>query len=266
MIYPGLYSGAIGSLLRQIQEQKSQSPIIPPGAEVSTPARDIVEQPNQSIESPGTQRVISQRPEASNVAGGGSAILPETLSPNQSLTYIAPSNAFGNRVDLGAGPSGGTGSDSPEKTVQQFNSIQTNPEFSGVSTQPVGSPDPKYIAPNVSAITRPPDRDYGQPEDFSKYNDTNKKADQFISETNNESKNISALTNYLKNPNDPSALDAYRKTYKAESNKPTQPAPTPAPQQGQVKGATTTAAKKSTPAPFYTKSPISWLATKIFGR
>lgn len=61
---------SIGSLLRFIQEQKSQSPIIPQGAEVGSPLRNVVQEPLQGSEGIGTSKVVSLRPEGTLTEGG----------------------------------------------------------------------------------------------------------------------------------------------------------------------------------------------------
>jgi len=64
---------SIGSLLRFIQEQKSQSPIIPPSSEASSPIRGVVQEPLKSPEDTGTSKVVSLRPEG-NVATQGESV------------------------------------------------------------------------------------------------------------------------------------------------------------------------------------------------
>lgn len=61
---------SIGSLLRFIQEQKSQSPIIPQGSEVGSPIRDVVQQPLKGSEGQGTSKVVSLRPEGTLTPSG----------------------------------------------------------------------------------------------------------------------------------------------------------------------------------------------------
>lgn len=265
MIYPGLYSGAIGSLLRQIQEQKSQSPIIPPGSEVSTAPREIVEQPNQSLESPGTQRMVSIRPEASNVAGPGNTldapdmagILPTgedggVVGPV--VTRGTPMFKLGPNTFARPGELGGKGD-----SVQEAQDGERSVEFRQENTQSVSQPSAQ-VRPQINQT--PPDRGSFAPLDLSKSNELIERADKFIANTNKEAQNTAALTNYLRNPNDPTALDAYRQTYKQPAQKTTS---TP-----QVLGVSTQ--KQSQPSAAskmlntLKQSPISWLATKIFKR
>ena len=72
---------SIGSLLRFIQEQKSQSPIIPPSSEASSPIRGVIQGPLKSPEDTGTSKVVSIRPEGNVAAlGEGQPIVGQTES------------------------------------------------------------------------------------------------------------------------------------------------------------------------------------------
>lgn len=65
MIYPSQSAGDIGSLLRLIQEEKARTSIAqPPLSQVGAPMREMVTEPVQGAESPGTSRMVSERPEA----------------------------------------------------------------------------------------------------------------------------------------------------------------------------------------------------------
>lgn len=80
---------SIGSLLRFIQEQKSQGPIVPPSTEVGSPIRDVVQEPLKAPESIGTSRQVSIKPE--DVLGGESQqALPIPEVGAESLGPIAP--------------------------------------------------------------------------------------------------------------------------------------------------------------------------------
>lgn len=81
MIYPTL-GGGIGALLRMIQEEKSQSPLMPPSADVGSPIRGVVQGPIKSPESPGSSRMVSIRPEA--------AISPENPVQPDTGAPVAP--------------------------------------------------------------------------------------------------------------------------------------------------------------------------------
>ena len=72
MGYLNQNGNSIGSLLRFIQEQKSQSPIIPPSSEASSPIRGVVQEPLKSPEDTGTSKVVSLRPEGVTATGGES--------------------------------------------------------------------------------------------------------------------------------------------------------------------------------------------------
>ena len=74
-MYQGQSAGDIGSLLRLIQEDKANSVINqPPAAQSGAPVREVVQEPLQSAEDPGSSRVVSTRPEGGGepfpVAGG----------------------------------------------------------------------------------------------------------------------------------------------------------------------------------------------------
>jgi len=64
---------SIGSLLRFIQEQKSQSPINPQSSEVGSPIRDVVQEPLSGSEGKGTSKVVSLRPEGTLTPSGQEA-------------------------------------------------------------------------------------------------------------------------------------------------------------------------------------------------
>lgn len=61
---------SIGSLLRFIQEQKSQSPVTSQSAEVGSPIRDVVQEPLKGSEGMGTSKVVSLRPEGTLTPSG----------------------------------------------------------------------------------------------------------------------------------------------------------------------------------------------------
>ena len=63
-VYPGLTgANSIGTLLRMIREQKSESPMVAAETEPNTPMREMIDQPYYGPESPGTNRMVSLRPE-----------------------------------------------------------------------------------------------------------------------------------------------------------------------------------------------------------
>lgn len=64
MAYQSMTGSGIGTLLRQISEQRANVPFVAPSAQVGTPLRNMVQQPIYSNEAPGTQRVVSIKPEA----------------------------------------------------------------------------------------------------------------------------------------------------------------------------------------------------------
>lgn len=73
--------GDIGTLLRQIQEQKSTNPtMVPPGAEATAALRDTVQTPVLNPESPGTGRNVSLPGEGAGTPGqtpGTGSITPQ---------------------------------------------------------------------------------------------------------------------------------------------------------------------------------------------
>lgn len=74
MGYLNQSGNSIGSLLRFIQEQKSQSPIVPPSTESGSPIRGVVQEPLNAPESVGTSRQISIRPEGAISSSQGESI------------------------------------------------------------------------------------------------------------------------------------------------------------------------------------------------
>lgn len=78
MAYGNMNGSSIGSLLRFIQEQKSQSPIIPPSTEVGSPVRGVVQEPLKGPESIGTEKVMGLKPEgiAGTTGESGQPITP----------------------------------------------------------------------------------------------------------------------------------------------------------------------------------------------
>jgi hypothetical protein len=94
MAYQGSsIGGDIGSLLRMIQEEKASSVLAqPPASEPSTPVREVVQEPLQSPEAPGSQRVVSTRPEmAEPLAPIAPSTSPDTMPQTETpVSPIAP--------------------------------------------------------------------------------------------------------------------------------------------------------------------------------
>lgn len=78
--YVNQAGNSLGSLLRFIQEQKSQSPIIPAKSEVGSPVRDTVQEPLSGSEGFGSSKVVSIRPEGTLTPGG----LSQNATPQSS--------------------------------------------------------------------------------------------------------------------------------------------------------------------------------------
>ena len=81
---------SIGSLLRFIEEQKSQSPMVPPGTELGSPIRGMTQEPLKGSESVGTTRVVSIKPES--VLGQTGETSPST-SPSGEVLPVGGSTA-----------------------------------------------------------------------------------------------------------------------------------------------------------------------------
>lgn len=90
---------SIGSLLRFIQEQKSQSPINPQSSEVGSPIRDVVQEPLSGSEGQGTSKVVSIRPEGTLTPSGQEA---KDAMPQSSR--VGPISIGGSDVGLPAAP------------------------------------------------------------------------------------------------------------------------------------------------------------------
>ena len=76
-MYPKITGGSLGQLLRAIQESREQSPAaIPQASEVGSPIRAMGTPPTVGVESPGSERVISVKPEG-NIAPGSETISPD---------------------------------------------------------------------------------------------------------------------------------------------------------------------------------------------
>lgn len=94
MIYQSGASSNIGTLLRLIQEEKSKNiAAIPPQADVESPLRASVQEPIKAPESPGTQRVVSIRPEGATMQGpvAGSDLTP--VAPVAAPTPVGPASS-----------------------------------------------------------------------------------------------------------------------------------------------------------------------------
>lgn len=270
MIYPGLYSGAIGTLLRQIQEQKSSSPIVPAATETSSPIRAGVQEPLQAPESPGTSRVVSVRPEASNVAGAGSPV--GSVTPTRSS--VGPISIGGEGQPFAQAPV-----QSSSVRAVAINEPGANPVVpsngntignvaqpdANKNNAPIKAVEPALPVRSVTPSPLPPVPTAGAAPDTSKVQGAIAKADaadQAYNERINQLEGPNAY-NYLSSGDQKKVTQEVKNLLQtAKNNQPAStPKPTPTQSQPQVLGASTQ--KQQTP--WYAQSPISWLATKLFG-
>jgi hypothetical protein len=113
---------SIGSLLRFIQEQKSQSPIIPPSTEASSPIRGVTQEPLKAPEDIGTSKVVSLRPEGTIGTGQGQPISqgvpqgdssqPPFTTENFNRATMPQRQAYG-WLGMGGGPINVTAANEP---------------------------------------------------------------------------------------------------------------------------------------------------------
>lgn len=94
----GIYqdiTGNIGSLLRQIKEDESQSPLkTQPANQPSSPIRQMVVQPLTPPESPGSSQIVGLRPEG-GVAPGSPQAASLTENPTPQPFRVGPMNLGG---------------------------------------------------------------------------------------------------------------------------------------------------------------------------
>lgn len=144
-------SGVIGTLLRQIQEDRQTNPAaIPPANDPNSPMRELVQQPLQQVESPDSSRVAQIRPETPGVAvqpgqPGGVVPAPNVVPPAAPIAPVTPSAL------------------APNVTPAR-SSIPGTPNVSAPSvTAPVRAASPMNLSQNimpssinrVSAVSRP---------------------------------------------------------------------------------------------------------------
>lgn len=87
----GLGAGSsIGSLLRFIQEQKTNTPPQPAGTEVGSPIRGMVQEPLKAPEAQDTSRVVSLRPEGISPGEG--------VEKNPAVSRVGPMSIGGGEV------------------------------------------------------------------------------------------------------------------------------------------------------------------------
>lgn len=137
--YPNGGGSNIGALLRLIQEDQNQNiAASSPASDPESPLREVIQQPIEAPESPGSERVVSIRPEGA-VQSGPQA---EAVSP------VAP-------VAPGGAPSGG-GVVAPIRPAP----VVSSPSDGGGSpaSSPVSAPQSSsssYSSPSIGTSIRP---------------------------------------------------------------------------------------------------------------
>ena len=135
-LYPGLQGSNIGTLLRLIQEERQSSPAaIPPALESGSPIRNIIQSPPLDTESPGSNRVIANRPGLNESVSG---LRPDEMSePGQVLSPI-------NRAPVA------TPVPTPTPQVPQVPGVPSAPAYQAPAATPV--PTPGRAAPRQGQV------------------------------------------------------------------------------------------------------------------
>ncbi len=149
-MYPTLGGNNIGTLLRMIQEDQNKN-LVAPGVEVGSPIRGMVQQPLMSNEAPGSNRVISVRPEGVTPMGpemaGVAPVAP--VAPMVS----APSSPMG-ASDMGSSPV------APRVSTPSMPSIGTSIKASTSAPTNQGFIGPvkpnNYVAPTPTPTPKAP--------------------------------------------------------------------------------------------------------------
>lgn len=154
-LYPSGTGSNIGTLLRLIQEDKSQAPAAQvPAADPNSPIRQITQSPLQSPNDPTSDRVVSLRPEGVNQpVGPGEVIpaggaLPPSAAPNPSVVSAgvytppppgAPPPSFGTpppssapSVQASAPPIGTRITTLPQQRPSSVRGVSVTPQSSRV--------------------------------------------------------------------------------------------------------------------------------------
>jgi hypothetical protein len=130
MAYGKITGSSIGSLLRMIAEQKSESPIVPPGAEVGSPIRGVVQEPLEAPESPGSQRTANLRPEG-------------VIAPMEQAEPTMPMRSAVGPLSIGGAPIEQTGNFGPAGPLGE----------GGPAPVPTPGPTPTPQAPGQTRYT-----------------------------------------------------------------------------------------------------------------
>lgn len=148
----------IGNLLRAIQEEKNQSPLLNPTSDVNSPIRNLTQQPLQQVEAPDSSRVAVVRPELNTAAEPLSGRVTAPSGPTQTMAapgqVVAPQRAsyFSARADAaaqaaGGGNVGGGSSVSGGRSAVSSPGIGTRITSAPVSARTPARPAVSYTGP-----------------------------------------------------------------------------------------------------------------------
>ena len=252
---------SIGSLLRFIQEQKSQSPMVPPGTETGSPIRGIVQEPLKAPEDVGTSKVVSLKPEAVIGASQGPAVGQEAamgMTPQRTAfgwsgmggTPVGPAGAAANVV---AANEPGKGQTIPSATRTMGDVVNKTGAASG--TPPALGTAIKVAAPTTTkgstvqqvnrtfdtaglekttaatkAAIEAGDRSFAETQ--SRQAELDRQAQELLASVEAERRKVEAdraVIAYASNP----TSENYKKYKEAIAATSPSPTPTPAPQQPQ---------------------------------
>lgn len=131
---------SIGTLLRLIQEEKASNQAnVMPGADPSSPIRQTVTEPIRTPESPGSERVVSIRPESAIQQGpsgvvGPQAIGPLVQAPSAVVAPRGPTPVPTPTQPMSQTPSGSTSQPSGGGSLSSSPSSSPTKSVAGVST------------------------------------------------------------------------------------------------------------------------------------
>lgn len=147
MAYPSATGTDIGTLLRMIREQRTETPTQqPPAAQVASPIRGLVQEPLKADEAVGTEHVASIKPEA---GGTGIGTAPtETPTPSPVGTPTPPAG----RVVAPLQPAPRT----PAPASPPSAPAQSTPSASAPVPTPVPTPAPPSIGTSIRTTPTTP--------------------------------------------------------------------------------------------------------------
>lgn len=139
-IYSGGAGSNIGTLLRLIQEEKSSNlAALPPAADPNSPIRGTIQQPIKTPESPGSDRVVSLRPEGVIQSGPAAAPVVAPVAPVAPVPTPVPTPT----APRASAPSATSSNSSPApRPATSFPSIATSIKAS-VPQQVLGTRAPQ---------------------------------------------------------------------------------------------------------------------------